>query len=203
MHGVMVLLCNGGNRPVMATAAAESAPRHHPPRNLIATDGAHLSSSGCRLSGHDESPDAVRGRREVVRVGRADIQLAMSPGGHVPSSFGRPYHSDCAVQRQAWRVQARPKGVEPALSLCAYGWCLNKNRVLPVAPVVVQMCVPQPRRYHLLQVAPLTRSGAGCHFVTNDCCASQAKGKHRRSVCLPACLSYSSAEACDAAPGCK
>jgi hypothetical protein len=73
--------------------------------------------------------------------------LAMSPGRHVPSSFGPPIPQYCAVQRQAWRVQARPKGVEPALGLLC-------------APVV-QKCVPQPVGYHLLQVAPSTRVRAG------------------------------------------
>lgn len=53
-----------------------------------------------------------------MRVGRAEIQLVVSPGGYVPSGSGCPYY---AAQRQAWRVQARPKVAEPALSCAPVG----------------------------------------------------------------------------------
>lgn len=53
----------------------------------------------------------------MVMVGRADIQLAMSPRGPCPIQLWAAHIVPCRGGRGG-RVQAQPKGVEPALS-CA------------------------------------------------------------------------------------
>lgn len=189
MHGVMVLQ--------RVTAATERQRQQQQQKHnqlcptQITTDPAHLPSSGCRLSGHDESPDAVGGTREVVRVGRAGTQLAIvAPRSMSHPALGRSYcvpvHREASV---GGRVQAQPKGVEPALS-CAPTSCLNKRRVLPL---FVQVCTTRCRFRRSRgpgQAAVPWRPGR---------CVRQAK--HDEDIAD--CLSCASAGACDAAPGWK
>lgn len=135
----------------------------------------------------------------MVRVGRADIQLAVSPRGSRPIQLWAAHIVPCRGKRGGC-VQAQPKGVEPALS-CAptsastsvescHGTCCSRK-----------MCVPQPAHYHLLRVAPSERGRGRLPLRDQAYCARQAKhdeGRLRRTVCRVRLQ-----KACDAAPGWK
>lgn len=145
MHGVMVLQCDTaatGQQRVQQQQQQQHnqlCPPPYPPTQ-ITTDPARLPSSGCRPSGHDESPDAVGGTGEVMRVGRAGMQLAIV----APRSMSHPALGDsyCAVQRQAWAGVCRPS--RRGLSLHYLVRLRVPQQAASPAAVRANACVPQP-----------------------------------------------------------
>lgn len=142
VHGVMGLLrvcACVRRRQTNGSGSSSATSATLPPLTLITTHPTHLSlsSSGCPLSGHGERPRRRWGGRGWWRgwEGRTS-SWPCRPARHVPSSLGRLY---CVPFRgkRGGRVQARPKGVEPALS-CASTAC-----------VCVCMCVCPSRRRDL------------------------------------------------------